>query len=63
MVFCCLLLKLLISGSVDGFDVDDLRAHTNYTGGYHEVRSSGFSSTSLHSLWVKYDWAITNSYL
>ncbi|KAI3469244.1 hypothetical protein Pfo_025907 [Paulownia fortunei] len=27
---------LLISGSVDGFDVDDLRAHTNYTGGYHE---------------------------
>lgn len=29
-------LQLLISGSVDGFDVDDLRAHTNYTGGYHE---------------------------
>ncbi|KAI3469241.1 hypothetical protein Pfo_025904 [Paulownia fortunei] len=28
--------QLLISGSVDGFDVDDLRAHTNYTGGYHE---------------------------
>ncbi|XP_057809773.1 E3 ubiquitin-protein ligase UPL6 [Salvia miltiorrhiza] len=29
-------LQLLISGSVDGFNVDDLRAHTNYTGGYHE---------------------------
>ncbi|KAK4425990.1 E3 ubiquitin-protein ligase UPL6 [Sesamum alatum] len=29
-------LQLLISGSVDGFDMDDLRAHTNYTGGYHE---------------------------
>lgn len=28
--------QLLISGSVDGFDVDDLRAHTNYTGGYHQ---------------------------
>lgn len=33
----CLLPQLLISGSVDGFDVDDLRAHSNYTGGYHEV--------------------------
>ncbi|GFQ02234.1 E3 ubiquitin-protein ligase upl6 [Phtheirospermum japonicum] len=30
-------LQLLISGSVDGFDVDNLRAHTNYTGGYHEA--------------------------
>ncbi|XP_042055165.1 E3 ubiquitin-protein ligase UPL6-like [Salvia splendens] len=29
-------LQLLISGSVDGFHVEDLRAHTNYTGGYHE---------------------------
>ncbi|KAL3626638.1 E3 ubiquitin-protein ligase upl6 [Castilleja foliolosa] len=29
-------LQLLISGSVDGFDVDNLRVHTNYTGGYHE---------------------------
>ncbi|XP_052208292.1 E3 ubiquitin-protein ligase UPL6-like isoform X2 [Diospyros lotus] len=28
-------LQLLISGSVDGFDVEDLRAHTNYGGGYH----------------------------
>ncbi|XP_057476366.1 E3 ubiquitin-protein ligase UPL6-like isoform X1 [Actinidia eriantha] len=28
-------LQLLISGSVDGFDVEDLRAHTNYAGGYH----------------------------
>ncbi|PIN18101.1 E3 ubiquitin protein ligase [Handroanthus impetiginosus] len=30
-------LQLLISGSTDGFDVDDLRANTNYTGGYHEA--------------------------
>nr|XP_027118125.1 E3 ubiquitin-protein ligase UPL6-like [Coffea arabica] len=29
-------LQLLISGSVDGFDLDDLRAHTNYAGGYHQ---------------------------
>ncbi|CAH9080391.1 unnamed protein product [Cuscuta europaea] len=29
-------LQLLISGSVDGIDVDNLRTHTNYTGGYHE---------------------------
>lgn len=28
-------LQLMISGSVDGFDVDDLRSHTNYSGGYH----------------------------
>lgn len=28
-------LQLLISGSVDGFDVDDLRANANYAGGYH----------------------------
>ncbi|XP_052204385.1 E3 ubiquitin-protein ligase UPL6 isoform X2 [Diospyros lotus] len=28
-------LQLLISGSVDGFDIEDLRAHTNYAGGYH----------------------------
>ncbi|XP_028115773.1 E3 ubiquitin-protein ligase UPL6-like isoform X1 [Camellia sinensis] len=28
-------LQLLISGSVDGFDVEDLRAHTNYAGGYY----------------------------
>ncbi|XP_076935775.1 E3 ubiquitin-protein ligase UPL6-like isoform X2 [Bidens hawaiensis] len=28
-------LQLLISGSVDGFDVDDLRSNTNYAGGYH----------------------------
>lgn len=27
-------LQLLISGSVDGFDIDDLRANTNYAGGY-----------------------------
>lgn len=29
-------LQLLISGSLDGIDIDDLRAHTNYTGGYHK---------------------------
>ncbi|GER31451.1 ubiquitin-protein ligase [Striga asiatica] len=29
-------LQLLISGSVDGFDVSDLKAHTNYGGGYHK---------------------------
>ncbi|KAL6978059.1 E3 ubiquitin-protein ligase upl6, partial [Sarracenia purpurea var. burkii] len=28
-------LQLLISGSMDGFDVEDLRTHTNYAGGYH----------------------------
>ncbi|CAI9278098.1 unnamed protein product [Lactuca saligna] len=28
-------LQLLISGSVDGFDVDDFRSNTNYAGGYH----------------------------
>ncbi|KAA8531179.1 hypothetical protein F0562_005907 [Nyssa sinensis] len=29
-------LQLLISGSIDGFDIDDLRSHTNYAGGYHK---------------------------
>ncbi|KAG4381383.1 hypothetical protein GLYMA_15G137000v4 [Glycine max] len=28
-------LQLLISGSLDSLDVDDLRQHTNYAGGYH----------------------------
>ncbi|KAK8276533.1 hypothetical protein V6Z12_D10G205800 [Gossypium hirsutum] len=28
-------LQLLISGSLDSLDVDDLRCHTNYAGGYH----------------------------
>nr|XP_028951954.1 E3 ubiquitin-protein ligase UPL6-like isoform X2 [Malus domestica]XP_028951955.1 E3 ubiquitin-protein ligase UPL6-like isoform X2 [Malus domestica] len=28
-------LQLLISGSLDSLDVDDLRMHTNYVGGYH----------------------------
>ncbi|TYJ15586.1 hypothetical protein E1A91_A10G193500v1 [Gossypium mustelinum] len=28
-------LLLLISGSLDSLDVDDLRCHTNYAGGYH----------------------------
>ncbi|KAL2341623.1 hypothetical protein Fmac_009563 [Flemingia macrophylla] len=28
-------LQLLISGSLDSLDVDDLRLHTNYAGGYH----------------------------
>lgn len=30
-------LQLLISGSLDSLDVDDLRCHTNYAGGYHGV--------------------------
>uniref|UniRef100_A0A7N0UEM1 HECT-type E3 ubiquitin transferase n=1 Tax=Kalanchoe fedtschenkoi TaxID=63787 RepID=A0A7N0UEM1_KALFE len=29
-------LQLLISGSLDGLDIDDLRAHTNYAGGYNK---------------------------
>ncbi|KAL9690863.1 hypothetical protein QQ045_011275 [Rhodiola kirilowii] len=29
-------LQLLISGSIDGLDIDDLRVHTNYAGGYHK---------------------------
>ncbi|XP_040990913.1 E3 ubiquitin-protein ligase UPL6 isoform X2 [Juglans microcarpa x Juglans regia] len=29
-------LQLLISGSVDSLDVDDLRLNTNYVGGYHK---------------------------
>lgn len=28
-------LQLLISGSLESLDVDDLRSHTNYSGGYH----------------------------
>ncbi|XP_048321213.2 E3 ubiquitin-protein ligase UPL6 [Ziziphus jujuba] len=28
-------LQLLISGSLESLDVDDLRSHTNYAGGYH----------------------------
>ncbi|XP_026435029.1 E3 ubiquitin-protein ligase UPL6-like isoform X1 [Papaver somniferum] len=28
-------LQLLISGSLEGLDVDDLRSHTHYSGGYH----------------------------
>lgn len=32
-------LQLLISGSVDSLDVDDLRLNTNYVGGYHKVCS------------------------
>ncbi|GMH28043.1 hypothetical protein Nepgr_029886 [Nepenthes gracilis] len=28
-------LQILISGSLDGLDVDDLRSHTQYSGGYH----------------------------
>ncbi|XP_061360254.1 E3 ubiquitin-protein ligase UPL6-like isoform X2 [Gastrolobium bilobum] len=28
-------LQLLISGSIDSLDFDDLRLHTNYAGGYH----------------------------
>lgn len=33
-VFC---LQLLISGSLDSLDFDDLRQNTNYVGGYHSV--------------------------
>ncbi|KAF8394715.1 hypothetical protein HHK36_020932 [Tetracentron sinense] len=29
-------LQLLISGSLEGLDVHDLRSHTNYGGGYHD---------------------------
>ncbi|CAN1806313.1 E3 ubiquitin-protein ligase UPL6 [Linum perenne] len=29
-------LQLLISGSLESLDVDDLRTHTNYAGGYHK---------------------------
>ncbi|KAK9992027.1 hypothetical protein SO802_027012 [Lithocarpus litseifolius] len=29
-------LQLLISGSLESLDVDDLRLHTNYAGGYHK---------------------------
>lgn len=29
-------IQLLISGSLDGLDVDDLRANTNYAAGYHK---------------------------
>lgn len=29
-------LQMLISGSQEGMDLEDLREHTNYTGGYHE---------------------------
>ncbi|XP_010270852.1 PREDICTED: E3 ubiquitin-protein ligase UPL6 [Nelumbo nucifera] len=28
-------LQILISGSLEGLDVEDLRCHTNYAGGYH----------------------------
>ncbi|KAJ6891471.1 E3 ubiquitin-protein ligase UPL6-like isoform X1 [Populus alba x Populus x berolinensis] len=28
-------LQLLISGSLESLDIDDLRSHTNYAGGYH----------------------------
>lgn len=28
-------LQILISGSLDGLDIDDLRSHTQYSGGYH----------------------------
>nr|KAJ0210163.1 hypothetical protein LSAT_V11C400214590 [Lactuca sativa] len=38
-------MRLLISGSVDGFDVDDLRSNTNYAGGYHHVCDWMFKRT------------------
>lgn len=31
--------QLLISGSLDSLDIDDLRRNTNYVGGYHSVSS------------------------
>lgn len=31
--------QLLISGSLDSLDVDDLRTHTTYSSGYHKVSS------------------------
>lgn len=37
---CLSCLQLLVSGSLDSLDFDDLRQHTNYAGGYHGV--SGF---------------------
>ncbi|XLR30583.1 hypothetical protein HN51_050458, partial [Arachis hypogaea] len=36
-------LQLLISGSLESLDVDDLRQHTNYAGGYHSEILKGFS--------------------
>jgi ubiquitin-protein ligase E3 C len=33
-------LQVLISGSVDSLDIDDLRNNTNYAGGYHAVSGS-----------------------
>ncbi|KAH9621963.1 hypothetical protein KSS87_001747 [Heliosperma pusillum] len=30
-------LQILISGSLDGLDIDNLRSHTQYSGGYHAV--------------------------
>ncbi|WMV09472.1 hypothetical protein MTR67_002857 [Solanum verrucosum] len=49
-------LQLLISGSLDGIDIDDLRAHTNYTGGYHKVTASAifFSFFSKGTLCYRY---------
>ncbi|RWW79630.1 hypothetical protein BHE74_00012073 [Ensete ventricosum] len=30
--------QLLISGSLESMNVDDLRSNARYTGGYHDVR-------------------------
>ena len=37
-------LQVLISGSADSLDIDDLRQNTNYTGGYNAVSSSLLSA-------------------
>lgn len=36
--------QVLISGSVDSLDIDDLRNNTNYAGGYHAVSGSSLSA-------------------
>jgi hypothetical protein len=36
MILSCLL-QVLISGSLESLDIDDLRSNTNYSAGYHPV--------------------------
>ena len=36
MLLSCLL-QVLISGSLESLDIDDLRSNTNYSAGYHPV--------------------------
>jgi hypothetical protein len=35
--YVCCLLQVLISGSLESLDIDDLRSNTNYSAGYHPV--------------------------